>query len=184
MEEWKDYHGYKVSNKGRVVNRFGREIFGEMRKSKGYEYHSIVLRINKKRTRKNINVLVCELFNSDYKKGARVYQIDGDKKNCAIDNLKISRAYTAKPNAQQVEKYTNSVMNCVKHYFKNRGWIEAQKYGIDIDNALGNAYVLIWKYLPSYKEDKSFYSFCAKYCRFAFLYQYKQDMNFFKSKKL
>ena len=26
MEEWKEYYGYKISNKGRILNRFSKDI--------------------------------------------------------------------------------------------------------------------------------------------------------------
>ena len=35
MEVWKDYYGYKISNKGKVLNRFGKEVKGYMQKDRG-----------------------------------------------------------------------------------------------------------------------------------------------------
>lgn len=175
MEEWKDYYGYKVSNKGRVLNRYGREVKGYVQKERGYEYRKIILRINKVRTCLHLNTLVCRLFNPNYQENARVYNLDGDINNCAIENLKLSKAYTAKPTEEQIAVYEKEVFACVKHYFKIQGWIESQKFGIDIDNAMGNAYLWIFKYLPAYTIGTSFYCFCAKYCRIAFKYEYKSE---------
>lgn len=176
MEEWKDFFSYKVSNSGKVINRFGREVKGYIAKDRGYQYKVVALRIEKVRTHLHLNSLVCRLFNDNYIEGARVYHINGNINDCSIENLKISKAYTQTATSYAIEKYKNEVVNCCKHTFKVMGYFEAESKGFDVDNALGNAFMLIWKYLPSYKQEHNFYAFCKKYCKIAFLIEYKNEI--------
>ena len=182
-EDRRYYYGYVVSNLGRVFNKHGKEVKGYVKHDKQYSYRVVVLRINKERKIIDLSSLVCRLFNPDYRNGAKVYHIDGNINNCAIYNLKISKAYTLHASRDAVATYEREVLSCVKHFFHKNGYCEAKHKGIDVDNAIGNAYMLIWKYLPCYKVGTSFYVFCSRYCMRAFLYEVKKEKNYQKLKR-
>ena len=73
MEEWKEYYGYKISNKGRILNRFGKEIKGYVKKDRGYKYKVVVLRINGIRTLRQLPTLIYRLFGKNYCEKAHVF---------------------------------------------------------------------------------------------------------------
>lgn len=173
MEQWRDYYTYKVSDKGRIVNRFGREVKGYIATESGKKYRVVVLRFDKKRIHRKVGALVYRLF-TGYEGNARVRHLDGNFDNCSLDNLAIARSYTEAPSAEQLNAYEKNVVACVKDYFNKQGWIELQRLGLDIDNALGNAYLLVYRYLPQYSVGTSFYVFASKYARWAFLVEYKR----------
>ena len=173
MEQWRDYYTYKISDKGRIVNRHGREVKGIVKVQQGYPYRTVELRIDKKSVYRNVGALVYRLF-TGYEGDARVYHIDGNFENCSLDNLAISKAYTVAPTAEQVDVYEKNVVGCVKGYFKNRGWFELKRTGLDVDNALGNAYLLAYKYLPQFAVGTNFYAFTCQFAKWAFFTEYKQ----------
>lgn len=179
MEIWKEFNGYKVSNYGKIVNRFGKKVKGYIQKDRGYTYKVVVLRINKTRKLFHLNTLIFKLFNDNYVENARVFYVNGDIENCNIFNLKISRAYTTKPTVEQIDIYEKNVIACVKDYFKKQGWIKINN-GFDVDNAICETYLYVYKYLSTYKVGTSFYSFCARYSRIVFAVEYKK----FKQEKL
>lgn len=90
-----------------------------------------------------------------------------------MDNLRAKIIKDVAPHIKTL--YEKNVVGCVRHFVgKQRGFIELQKYGLDLDNAVGNAYLNIWKNLGSYNEKYSFYAFCAKYTRWAILEEYEK----------
>lgn len=173
MEEWKEFHGYKVSNYGRIVNRKGVEVKGYVSNERGYQFHCLLLRYDGKRHLHRKSILVYSLF-KDYPNGARVYHIDGDITNCHIDNLRIARAYTEKLTAKHIEIYKNNIEGCVKDLFTRKKWWCLERTGFDVDNLLAECYYRIYRWLPSYTVGNSFYLFCAKVSQWVFLELYKK----------
>lgn len=173
-ELWVFWNGYLVSNRGRVLNIRHKEVKGYIRKEGIYQYRSMLFHINGKRVAKHLNQLVLECFSDNYQQGmdVRIVHIDGNFDNCDIDNLKIARAYTEERTAEQIKAYNENVIACVKDVFKKLKYM--QFHGVDIDGALSQAYFLCWKYLAQYKVGTSFYQFCRKYAKWAFLEEYKR----------
>lgn len=171
------YHGYLVSNKGRILNKRFDEIKGYLHRSNGYAYRNIVLRENGKRISKQLNQIVAECFCPFWKNDIKfyIYHKDGNKNNCAYDNLFICKAYTEKPSAEQLKIYEESIFKCVQHIFGKQGYMFAEyDKGIDIDNVMSNVYMQVFKYLPGYKVGTSFYKFVKKYADWEFKRAYKQ----------
>lgn len=113
---------------------------------------------------------VYKAFGENYKDGVKVYHKDGDVWNCRIDNLFISTGYTVSPTVEQIEVFNSSVVKCVKHFV---GAKRMNSYVIcDIDDVIGESYRMIWEHLSQYKTGTSFYQFCIRYVRWAFLAEY------------
>ena len=174
MEFWKDYHGYKVSNYGNIVNRHGKPIKTHISTDKhgGRPFKEVILRIDGKRIERRVASLVYRLFGEGWKEGRLVYLIDGNPDNCRIENLKISRAYTETATDEQIATYKNGFYPCIKSIIKVKGYLCYQGQGLDIDNVIGETARLCWLHLPQY--TKSFYCFVKKYARFAFLRERKK----------
>lgn len=174
MECWKDYHGYKVSNYGRIVNRHGREVKGYISNYRGYKFHCLSLRYEGKRHMHRKSILVYQLFGQYYQDGLRVYHIDGNIENCHIDNLRIARAYTQKLTTSHIEIYEKNIEGCVKDYFSKYKYWELSQLGFDVDNLLGEVYLQAYKYLPSFTPGNNFYQFCVKVIKWTFLKEYRK----------
>ena len=82
-------------------------------------------------------------------------------------------------NAEQIERFNSDVIKCVKHYM---GVKKLNSYAIcDIDDVMGESYRMIWEHLSQYKVNTSFYQFCIRYVRWAFLAEYakkKKELEF------
>lgn len=182
MEEiWKNleppFNGYKISNFGRIKNAKNKESKVFYRKDRGYVYPFIHINLR----RKSGNCRIChslaqevyKAFGENYKDGVKIYHKDGNVMNCCIDNLFIARGYTIVPSAEQLSVFNSDVIKCVLHFV---GVKRLNVYGdlCDIDNVIGESYLMIWKHLSQFKVGKSFYSFCARYVQFAFLAEYKK----------
>lgn len=173
-EYWVFWNGYLVSNRGRVLNKKFKEIKGYIANKGGYFYRCIVFHINGKRIGKQLNQLVWECFSEKYQNGVnvKITHIDGNLDNCDIDNLKVARAYTEERSAEQIKVYNENVIACVKDIFDRKGY--TKEIRLDIDGALSQAYFFCWKYLAQYKVGTSFYQFCLKYAKWAFLMEAKR----------
>ena len=177
------FDGYKISNFGRILSPKGKEckpyIKVEKKNGKTYTYPYLHINIRRKniqaRLLRSLADAVYEAFCGKYVKGAIVYHKDGNHMNCRIDNLFISTGYTQAPTEEQISKYEKEAKACILHF------IFYQKYnkikGFDVDNVIGDAYLLIWKHLSQYKTGTSFYSFCTRYTEWAFLCEYKKYKN-------
>lgn len=172
-EEWKDYYGYKVSNYGKIVNRFGKVVCGQKHTFNGYSYWQFVLRIDKKRKCVPANTLIYSLFGSGYVKGMKIYYIDGNYQNNCIENLYVCKTYTRERTAEQIKIFEQQAIPCVKSLVYHYGYLEFLNKGYDIDNVIGESLSLIWKYLASYENGIKFLTFCKKYVRYAFLQEHK-----------
>ncbi len=179
QEIWKQYHGYLVSNYGRVKNKHGRELSPITQKDKIRNYLYVTLHINKKRCKRTIAPLVAELFlikNKNCGKKIRCTHIDGDYRNCRADNLKICDIQIFDREEWQIQMYNKNIVACCKHIFKKNGYFELEKIGFDVDNCLCECYLDIWIYLPKIKSKNGsyFYSFCEHQCRYVFCRLYKK----------
>ncbi len=122
---------------------------------------------NKKQTI-TVAQAVYKLFGKGYPNDTRpkIIYIDGDTTNCAIWNLKICRAYTEERLPEQIARYKNEVKNCVLHIVKD---MHLNRYAqLDVDNIIGETYLMIWKHLSQYMPNTSFYVFCKKYFMLVF----------------
>lgn len=173
-EYWVFWNGYLVSNRGRVLNKKFKELKGYIANKGGYFYRCIVFHINGKRVGKQLNQLVWECFSENYRSdlNVKLIHIDGNLDNCDMDNLKVARAYTEERTAEQIKIYNENVIACVKDIFGKMGY--AKTTYLDIDGALSQSYLLCWEYLAQYKVGTSFYQFCRKYAKWAFLMEAKR----------
>lgn len=175
----KGFEDCKISNFGRFMTHKGKIKKPEYKNNCWYIDLSKRKTINGKQVRADrllasVPQLVYNHFgNSVPSERFIVRCIDGNPYNCRIDNLRVSiKGRTDK----QIEKYDKEVLKCVKHsLFKSR-WAIYQKEGFDIDNVIGNSCLLIWRYLGNYDTEKSFYSFCKKYVKYACKSEYKQSL--------
>lgn len=177
-EYWVFWNGYLVSNRGRVLNRKLKEMNGQINVSgSGRRCRRMVFQINGKRVAKQLNQLVWECFAEKTRNGERanIIHIDGNLDNCDIDNLKVARAYTEERTAEQIKAYNDNVIPCVKDIFGKMGYVGTTY--LDIEGALSQAYLLCWKYLAQYKVGTSFYQFCRKYAKWAFMQEVKRYKN-------
>ena len=179
------FDGYKISNFGRIINPRGKECKPTTAKKYNGQYAYPFCNINIRRKSGNarkhasLAVEVYKAFGENYKKGMRVYHKDGDVWNCRIDNLFISTGYNISPTAEQIEVFNSSVVKCVKHFV---GAKRMNSYAIcDIDDVMGESYRMIWEHLSQWKTSTSFYQFCIRYVRWAFLAEYakkKKELEF------
>lgn len=177
-ERFVKYHDYRVSDKGRVINRFGNEVKGYLANKNGYPCVVLTLRIDGKRVTRHLGQLVWQCFNSSVQNAnARTYHIDGNPQNCTLDNLKVCSAHTQDRTPQQIKIYEQNVFAVVKSIFDRLGYFDTSKYGFDIENVMSETYLLIYKYLAQYKLGTSFYRFCKTYAKYAFTRAYKQWKN-------
>lgn len=179
------FDGYKISNFGRIINPKGKECKpATSKKIKGqYEYPFCHINIRRKsgdaRKMTSLAVEVYKAFGENYKDGMKVYHKDGDLWNCRIDNLFIASGYTMPPQREQIERFNSDVLKCVKHFI---GIKKYTKYTVcDIDDVIGESCRMIWEHLSQYKINTSFYVFCTRYVRWAFLREYakkKKELDF------
>jgi len=108
MEEFRDYNGYKVSNQGRVINRYRKELKCSIN-NRGYRY----FQTSGGGVRKNhlIHQVIGKLFMGERPKEENgkeyvIDHIDRNKLNNHIDNL---RYITFKDNLRNTDKYVDEI---------------------------------------------------------------------------
>lgn len=176
IEEWKeieDFPGYLISNMGRVASPLGKEIRIYASRDK-FKESMVDLFRNQKKYKRSVAKLVYTHF-SDKKmkyKNGYVVHIDGDKFNNRIDNLKTALVEGDEASPEQLEAFEKwcypSIKKCITQWNANRK-------GIDVENFMQEAALLLWKYLPSY--DPKHYKFLTwgkKYINWAFLIELKK----------
>lgn len=161
---------YQITSYGRIINPNGKELSPRIKKQRRkdavYEYKVI----NVKNITLHVATEVYKAFGKNWTKGITIYHLDGNAENCNIDNLAISKAYTTPPSKDQIDKYISDVRPTVISCMQKKGYFERWKDGLDVDNIIGNSYLLIWQHLSQYSFEKGgWYSFCAKYVRLSFL---------------
>ena len=183
MEEtWKNlappFAEYKISNFGRLKNAKNKDCKIALKKDRQYQYPYVNINIRRKsgnaRLFRPLAQVVYEAFGENYTKRATVYHKDNNLFNCRLDNLYISRCYMVNPSQEQINIYEKQIKSCVLHLFRVKNWIYANHYGFDIDNCMGDCYLLIYQHLSQFKVGTSFYSFVAKYATMVFKTHYKK----------
>lgn len=157
-----------MSNRGEVKNKKGKIIKPYLSNCNGYQTLRVTMQIDKHRTSRSVASLVNHLFIGG---GRKALHRDGNPLNNRVENLAVKIVREPTPRLKVI--YEQNVIACVKHNIKQQGYLRLQKIGLDIDNIIGNAYLKIWENLGSYNEKYSFYAFCAKYTRWAFLTEYR-----------
>lgn len=77
---------------------------------------------------------------------------DKDNFNCHIDNLYVVMDSNTKVQDWQLELYHKSARRIILCELKKRG-ITNRYYGYDVDNIIGEALYIGWKYLPTIKRN-------------------------------
>ena len=180
-EEWKNFsppfEGYKISNYGRIISPRGKELKPYVQKCGNYYAVVCTLKIQRKnqyiRKIANVGVEVYRFFGKGYINGAKVVHKDGNKLNNCIDNLSICKGYTETPTEEQLARVPE-IKACVKHCLKTLRLTRYERYGLDLNNVIGEAMLLIWLHLSQFNTKMSFYAFCKKYTIFAFLHEWKK----------
>lgn len=84
----------------------------------------------------------------------KCYHKNGDKADNRLENLKVCDGYTKQPTSEQLDVFNKEAFACCLHIFKTKGWLKQRE--LDVDNILGDTYLLIYKHLPQYNPKYSF----------------------------
>lgn len=176
IEHFEDFkisnYGNFITGKGKTPKTFMQD--GTLRiQAKKKKNHKIIARLNNLSVAKLVYVHFADnVPDCDF----QVLHIDGDNYNCRFDNLKLS---IGEPTEEQKEIYVRLVEQCVNHYLIYSGKKGCcVKNGIDYENIIGESYLLIYKHLFQYDITRnSFYSFCTRYIKMAFLNEYNKMKN-------
>ena len=183
MEEiWKNlaapFNGYKVSNFGRLKNPKNRDCKIALKRDRKYRYPYIHINLRRKsgniRLFRSLAQVVYEMFGENYQNGVTVFHKDNDVFNCRIDNLYIPRCYVVKPTQEQINIYERQIKPCVLHLFKVKGWTNLSRFGFDVNDCIGDCYLLCYRYLSQFAVGTSFYAFVAKYAIYVFKTHYSK----------
>lgn len=177
----KDFEDCKISNMGRFMTSKGKIKKPEMRNG--------TLRIDISKKKNGVRVArlpYCSLSRLVYIHFAdciptndfEIQYKDGNRLNCRFDNLKLAFGV---PTAEQIQIYNDNVFSCVQSICSKSSWWGYRKNGFDMENCIAESYCLIWKYLSQYNPEYSFYGFCKRYVRVAFLNEYKNSRIFRRS---
>lgn len=178
-EQWKEFHTYRVSNYGRVINRYGRELHPIRNTTRGYQTLYYSLRWGGERHTCRVSALVAKLFLCQNPNcGTRIYAtpIDGDYRNNRADNLKIAEWQKHGVSEAQRKVYEECVYGTVRACCAELGLFQMRRNGFDIDNVLGECYLQIWIKMPSFwgETSKGFYAFCRCRCKSVIASEYKK----------
>lgn len=180
FEEWRrapDCPGYWVSNLGRIARGNNAPEY-ELKVSESQDkYKEPICRLSidgKLRTR-HLSRLVYIAFSDDPPqfKNFRTYALDGNRKNCRIDNLGTALPQSKARTAEQIKAYEAWCTPSIKRYIAQQKLNDVGR-GFDVDNFIGEASLLLWKYLPGYNPRTKFITWGRKYMRFAFLKEYNR----------
>ena len=172
------FDGYKISNFGRLKNPKNKDCKIALKKDREYQYPYVHINLRRKsgnaRLWRSLAQIVYEAFGENYTNGVTVFHKDNNVFNCRIDNLYIPRCYTVKPTQGQIDAYEKQIKPCVLHLFKVKEWTNASRSGFDVDNCIGDCYLLCYQHLSQFKVGTSFYHFVAKYSTWVFLSHYRK----------
>lgn len=180
-EKWETlappFDKYKISSYGNVISPKGKllkpyiQCYGIDKKC---TRAICTLKIERKgiKIRRIIGVgtEVYRHFGNGYIDGVKVFHKDKNILNNNIENLFIADGYTTDATQEQ-QKRIQEIIPCVIHSLKILNLTRYRKYGLDIDNVIGEATFMCWLHLSQF-HGNSFYAYCKKYVRFAFLHEY------------
>lgn len=166
----------EISNHGRIRNAKTKRLYKVgVRQTYGYSYAAIVIRYNGKRKMITIAQEVYKAFGSG-KVTRNVYFADGNKSNCAIENLFVSMNETDKVSDELKDQFLREARPCVLHCLRR-----VNLYACDKDNIIGEAIYLAWRYLPHYEKYRkkapkySLYQWITKYVKIAISKELKNN---------
>ena len=104
------YYNYEITQQGKVFNRFGKELEGEITKE---GYKRITLYLNKERKRFLLHRLIAELFIDNPNNYPIVNHINGNKLDNRIENLEW---ITYKENTKHALENNLKIPKSTKNY--------------------------------------------------------------------
>lgn len=177
-EYWTELDGtnglYDISNFGNIRNaHIRRNLTPRLKNSKTQK--SVLISLHNK----SFGELKISIAREVYKhfskepiryKGFKVFHKDGNIWNNHIDNLYVLNHIKNKESPEQLEIFN-------KEAYKNVRAIVYSKYnikGLDKEDLIQEAILLIYKYLPNFDINKNFFKFCCRYVKYALYSNYKQ----------
>lgn len=167
--EWKPYlDRFEISDTG-VCRKIKSKLPYTVRLNNGSP--TVNYRVGEKHEAFNLAQVVYHLFvDSEYK--GHLYHKDGDKLNCAVENLIPS--ITGKREPWQVEQFEKYGYPSIKWFVGK--YAVMQFFGTDTtDDFIQECAWLIWKHLPKLKGGEKFVSFAYKYCAWTFIRMKRQQ---------
>ena len=192
MEEWRDIEefkdSYQVSNLGRVRSKerylntrtYPSQI---MRTYTGNNNNvQVRLRNGKSQVRRSVAKLVLLTFVGNPQKNAKqAKHLDGNPNNNRLDNLQwdVDKTYGMTPNLKARELFNKEAQRMVNIYVLKNGYQLISFGEVDIDDFKQECLIAIWNIIDmvDFYDTKSFYSFCAKKCRWVFNRFYSKYKN-------
>lgn len=188
MEIWKDIEefkdSYQVSNMGRVRSK-ERHIYTRTYPSKIMSTYirnnncvQVRLRNGKSQVSRSVAKLVLLTFVGQPPKNAKqAKHLDGNPNNNNLENLEwdVDKTYGMPKNAKARELYNKEAQRMVDIFVnKNKYYFSFGE--VDTDDFKQECLIAIWNVidLVDFYDTKSFYSFCAKKCRWVFMRFYKK----------
>lgn len=193
MEEWRDIEefkdSYQVSNLGRVRSK-ERYINTRTYPSQIMATHIgnndnvqvSLRRKGKSQVRRSVAKLVLLTFVGTPPKNAQqAKHLDGNPNNNRLDNLQwdVDKTYGMPPNPKARELFNKEAERMV-NIFVNKNKYNLISFGeADIDDFKQECLIAIWNIIDmvDFYDTKSFYSFCAKKCRWVFNRFYSKYKN-------
>lgn len=193
MEEWRDIEefkdSYQVSNLGRVRSK-ERYINTRTYPSQIMATHignndNVQVQLRRKgksQVRRSVAKLVLLTFVGKPPKNAQqAKHLDGNPNNNKLDNLQwdVDKTYDMPPNPKARELFYKEAQRMVDIYV-NKNKYNLISFGeADIDDFKQECLIAIWNIIDmvEFYDTKSFYSFCAKKCRWVFNRFYSKYKN-------
>ena len=157
----------EISYMGRLRNTENKQLY---RQRLHYGCPSCIVRYKGKRIQLSIAQEVWTAFGTGKRyTNMHILYRDRNKLNCRLNNLYVIMDAKVEVQQWQVDLFLSKARPVILTELGNRGFIKNYKwYGWDMDNILGEALYLGWKYLPKLKSDNFtvFYSYmknCVNY---------------------
>lgn len=183
-EYWTEFDGtkglYEISNFGNVRSISQRRNLKLRLKTNS---KNVIVSLNNKRAglnsvKKFIGHEVYKHFTKEplrFKK-FKIYHKDGNIWNNHIDNLAVLEHITNNASKEQQDIFEKEAYSYVKNIVYSLYNIK----GFDKENLIQESVMLIWKYLPNFKINRSFFMFCKRYVKYAFHNLIKQFYEFIR----
>lgn len=165
----------EVSNTGRLRYTQNQKLCAVQNH---YNAPSCIVRYNGKRVTLSIAQEVWRAFGTGKQTAhTHVKRRDNDNFNCCIDNLSVKLDGSAKAEEWQVNLFMKYARPVILNELKNRGCLEKWR-GWDIDNIIGEALYLGWRYLPTLQANSytDFYHYLKPYIKYACAIEGKNGM--------